>query len=80
MISLVTFDPINFNVTSGLFGLQGLQGLVSISQPDVVGGTTDGINLNINSASSIYYWNMGRRCYPICSHDHQPVKLELGRR
>ena len=62
MISSVIFDPINFNVTSGLFGLQGLQGLVSISQPDVVGGTTDGISLNINSASSTYYWNTGRRC------------------
>lgn len=52
--SAVTLDPIKFNVTSGLYGLQGLQGLVSIDQPDVVGGTTDGINLNINGAHHEY--------------------------
>ncbi|KZV76329.1 hypothetical protein PENSPDRAFT_747787 [Peniophora sp. CONT] len=47
-IGQLVLDPINFNVTSGLYGLQGLQGLVAIGTPDVVGGTTDGINLNIN--------------------------------
>ncbi|KAI0643298.1 hypothetical protein C8Q79DRAFT_1012595 [Trametes meyenii] len=47
-IGQVTLDPIKFDVTSGLDGLQGLDNLVNIGGVDVVGGTEDAINLGIN--------------------------------
>ncbi|KAI0668274.1 hypothetical protein C8Q78DRAFT_1081656 [Trametes maxima] len=47
-IGQVTLDPIRFDVTSGLDGLQGLDNLVNIGGIDVVGGTEDAINLGIN--------------------------------
>ncbi len=47
-IGTLTLDPINFNVASGLNGLQGLQNLVTIGGVDVIGGTSDGLTLGIN--------------------------------
>ena len=47
-IGQITLDPINFNVTSGLDGLQGLEGSTTITGVDVTGGTSDGITLAIN--------------------------------
>ncbi|KAI5120964.1 hypothetical protein M0805_006636 [Coniferiporia weirii] len=47
-IGQLTLDPINFNVTSGLDGLQGLKGDTVITAVDVVGGTTDALTLAIN--------------------------------
>ncbi|KAI0035854.1 hypothetical protein K488DRAFT_76325 [Vararia minispora EC-137] len=48
-IGQVTLDAIKFNVSSGLFGLQGLKNRVQITGVDVTGGTTDGIQLAINT-------------------------------
>ncbi|KAI0370690.1 hypothetical protein BV20DRAFT_966193 [Pilatotrama ljubarskyi] len=47
-IGQVTLDPIKFDVASGLDGLQGLQNLVKIADVDVMGGTSDAIQLGIN--------------------------------
>ncbi|KAF8828949.1 hypothetical protein HHX47_DHR3000558 [Lentinula edodes] len=47
-IGQITLDPIKFNVPSSLNGLRGLNGLTAIHEVDVVGGTTEGITLNIN--------------------------------
>lgn len=47
-IGEITLDPINFNVTSGLGGLEGLQGFVEIDSVDVLGGTTEGLTLGID--------------------------------
>ncbi|KAJ3838704.1 hypothetical protein F5878DRAFT_725102 [Lentinula raphanica] len=47
-IGQITLDPIKFNVPSSLDGLQGLNGLTTIQSVDVIGGTTEGITLNIN--------------------------------
>ena len=47
-IGTLTLDPINFNVSSGLWGLRGLQGLVSIDGVDVLGGTRDALSLGTN--------------------------------
>ncbi|KAF8586733.1 hypothetical protein K439DRAFT_1631457 [Ramaria rubella] len=47
-IGQITLDPIKFNVNSTLNGLNGLQGSTIIDSVDVVGGTSDHINLNIN--------------------------------
>ncbi|EIW52711.1 uncharacterized protein TRAVEDRAFT_134842 [Trametes versicolor FP-101664 SS1] len=47
-IGQVTLDPIKFDVTSGLQGLQGLNNLVTIGDVDVIGGTQDAIQLGIN--------------------------------
>lgn len=47
-IGTLTLDPIKFNVSSGLWGLKGLKGFVSIDGVDVVGGTQDALLLNIN--------------------------------
>ncbi|KAK0485666.1 hypothetical protein IW261DRAFT_1451420 [Armillaria novae-zelandiae] len=49
-IGQLTLDPIKFNVTSSLKGLQGLNGLTSIESVDVRGGTEEGITLGINVA------------------------------
>ncbi|KAM5540830.1 hypothetical protein V8D89_005474 [Ganoderma adspersum] len=46
-IGQITLDPIKFNVTSGLSGLQGLRSLVEIGHVDAIGGSTDAIHLNI---------------------------------
>ena len=46
-IGQITLDPIKFNVTSGLDGLQGLNNLVQIGSVDVVGGSTEAIHLSI---------------------------------
>lgn len=46
-IGELTLDPIKFNVTSGLNGLQGLKSLVGIGKVDVVGGSTEAIHLAI---------------------------------
>ncbi|KDQ57731.1 hypothetical protein JAAARDRAFT_69819 [Jaapia argillacea MUCL 33604] len=47
-IGQLTLDPINFNVSSGLWGLKGLQNSTVITAVDVVGGTTEAIILAIN--------------------------------
>ena len=47
-IGTLTLDPINFNVSSGLWGLRGLQGLVSIDSVDVLGGSQDALSLGTN--------------------------------
>ncbi len=47
-IGQLTFDPINFNVTSKLDGLRGLKGATVINSVDVVGGTPEAILLGIN--------------------------------
>ncbi|KAF5389363.1 hypothetical protein D9757_004389 [Collybiopsis confluens] len=47
-IGQITLDPIKFDVPSSLLGLRGLDGLTTINGVDVIGGTTEGITLNIN--------------------------------
>lgn len=47
-IGIVTLDPIKFNVTSTLDGLQGLNGYTWIDGVDVIGGTTEYLELAIN--------------------------------
>ncbi len=47
-IGQLTLNPINFNVTSNLDGLRGLQNDTIISSVDVVGGTHEAILLAIN--------------------------------
>lgn len=47
-IGQITLDPIQFNVTSDLLGLQGLKGETDITAVDVVGGTPEAILLAIN--------------------------------
>jgi hypothetical protein len=47
-IGTLTLDPIKFNVSSGLWGLKGLKGFVSIDGVDVVGGTRDALSLSTN--------------------------------
>ncbi|KAI0710861.1 hypothetical protein C8Q76DRAFT_623714 [Earliella scabrosa] len=47
-IGQITLDPIKFNVTSGLDGLQGLKKLVQIGNTDVMGGSSDAIQLGID--------------------------------
>ena len=47
-IGQITLNPIKVNVSTQLFGLQGLKGMTHIEGVDVVGGTADHINLNIN--------------------------------
>ncbi|KAI0049858.1 hypothetical protein FA95DRAFT_1604022 [Auriscalpium vulgare] len=53
----LVLDPIKFNVTSGLKGLQGLQNMVTIGGVDVIGGTSDamllGINVSITNPSNL---------------------------
>ncbi|TDL25981.1 hypothetical protein BD410DRAFT_895443 [Rickenella mellea] len=46
-IGQITLDPINFNVPSSLKGLQGLKTGVAITSVDVMGGSTDALQLNI---------------------------------
>lgn len=50
-IGQLTLDPINFNVSSGLNGFQGLKNRVTINHVDVMGGTTDHLNLATNGKS-----------------------------
>ena len=52
-IGQITLDPIKFNVTSGLSGLQGLKDMVKIGTVDVVGGSTEAIHLAIPGACRI---------------------------
>lgn len=47
-IGTLTLNPIKFNVSSGLWGLKGLNGLVSIDGVDVLGGTQDALSLGTN--------------------------------
>jgi len=47
-LGTLTLDPIKFNVSSGLWGLRGLKGLVSIDGVDVLGGTEEAMSLAIN--------------------------------
>jgi hypothetical protein len=47
-IGTLTLDPIKFNVSSGLWGLKSLKGLVSIDGVDVLGGTQDALSLSTN--------------------------------
>ncbi|EPQ57376.1 hypothetical protein GLOTRDRAFT_120580 [Gloeophyllum trabeum ATCC 11539] len=47
-VGQLTLDPIKFNVSSGLLGLQGLKGSTVINSVDVLGGTQDYISLGIN--------------------------------
>ena len=49
-IGEITLDPIKVNVTTGLWGLKGLNnGLTIIRSVDVMGGTPDAITLNIDT-------------------------------
>ena len=59
-IGQLTLDPINFNVTSSLNGLRGLRGDTTISGVDVLGGTTDAIQLAINGS---YFCAMRCGCH-----------------
>ena len=52
-IGQLTLDPVTFEVTSGLSGLQGLKQLVSIGAVDVVGGSTEAIHLSIPGESRL---------------------------
>jgi Protein of unknown function (DUF3712) len=56
-IGTIILDPIKFNVSSGLWGLKGLRGLVSIDEIDVLGGTQEalllGTNVTINNSSNL---------------------------
>jgi len=47
-IGKVNLNPIKFNVPSKLKGLGGLKGSTTINHVDVVGGTSDHINLAID--------------------------------
>ena len=47
-IGQITLNPIKVNVSTQVLGLQGLEGMTLIEGVDVVGGTTDHINLNVN--------------------------------
>lgn len=51
-IGQITLDPIKVNVSTSLLGLQGLKGLTTIDSVDVMGGTAQGINLDINGTQS----------------------------
>ncbi|KAF9051008.1 hypothetical protein BDZ89DRAFT_1056905 [Hymenopellis radicata] len=46
-VGQLTLDPIKFNVSASLDGLQGLKGMTKIDDVDVQGGTEDGITLGI---------------------------------
>ena len=46
-VGRITLNPIKFNVSSGLFGLQGLKGATEIHSVDVMGGNQDHIVLTI---------------------------------
>ena len=50
-IGQITLDPIKFNVSSGLSGLQGLEGRVTIDSVDVLGGSAEAIHLGIGGES-----------------------------
>lgn len=52
-IGQITLDPIKFDVTSGLDGLQGLDNLVEIGHVDVLGGTQEAIQLGINGEHAL---------------------------
>ncbi|EIW82896.1 hypothetical protein CONPUDRAFT_101346 [Coniophora puteana RWD-64-598 SS2] len=56
-IGQITLDPIEVNVSTSLLGLQGLQGRTTIGGVDVLGGTTQalqlGINVTIDNPSSL---------------------------
>jgi len=54
-IGQITLNPIKVNVSTQLLGLQGLKGMTFIEGVDVVGGTTDHINLNINGNCLNYF-------------------------
>lgn len=43
----ITLDSIKVNVSTTLNGLQGLKGMTTIDTVDVMGGSTDAINLDI---------------------------------
>jgi hypothetical protein len=47
-IGTLTLDPIKLNVSSGLWGLKGLKGLVTINGVDVLGGIQDALSLSTN--------------------------------
>ncbi|GLB37240.1 putative protein of unknown function (DUF3712) [Lyophyllum shimeji] len=47
-IGQITLNPIKVNVSTTLNGLKGLQGLTTIKDVDVQGGSKDGINLGID--------------------------------
>ncbi|KAG8833980.1 hypothetical protein FRC17_009762 [Serendipita sp. 399] len=47
-IGTITLDPIKFNVTSTLDGLQGLNGYTHINGVDMTGGTSDYLELSID--------------------------------
>jgi hypothetical protein len=48
-VGRLTLNPIKVNVSSSLWGLKGLKGMTTINGVDVMGGTTEAMNLNINS-------------------------------
>ncbi|PVF99379.1 hypothetical protein CPB86DRAFT_293734 [Serendipita vermifera] len=48
-IGKITLDPVKFNVTSSLAGLKGLQDAVKITAVDVMGGTSDYMELAITT-------------------------------
>lgn len=52
-IGQLYLNPINVNVSTTLNGLQGLKGLTTIQSVDVMGGTTQGIQLGIGGTCRI---------------------------
>lgn len=51
-IGQITLDPIKVNVSTSLQGLQGLKGMTTIENVDVIGGTQTGINLGIEGKTT----------------------------
>ncbi|EGO25193.1 hypothetical protein SERLADRAFT_448192 [Serpula lacrymans var. lacrymans S7.9] len=47
-IGQITLNPIKVNVSTTMYGLQGLKGYTTIASVDVVGGTQQAINLSID--------------------------------
>lgn len=67
-LGTLTLDPIKFNVSSGLWGLKGLQGLVSIDGVDILGGTQEAMSLAINvTIDNISNLNLGLGDLGTCS-------------
>lgn len=51
-IGKITLDPIKFNVSSGLNGLQGLRNMVKIEHVDVMGGSPEALDLGIDGTKT----------------------------
>lgn len=71
-IGTLTLDPIKFNVSSSLNGLQGLDGRTTIDAVDVQGGSSEGILLNINGSFLCFVWLSPTDAFD--SHHRQPFQ------